>query len=167
MKKLIFTIFFSSILLSGTVSAQSFSGYKDFRFGMKRNDFIPIVNRICKEDRHNNYKKYYELTKTKDGSIEAHECYEIFGKDRDVFLLIYNDTKELYQIKVGMDEYWHKKPNKFMEQYLRVNKLLRKKYKLEIPITDELYKRLFVFISRTALEDIIQLYYHNLYLISY
>ena len=93
------------------------------------------------ENRHNNYKKYYELTKTKDGSIEAHECYEIFGKDRDVFLLIYNDTKELYQIKVGMDEYWHKKPNKFMEQYLRVNKLLRQKYRLDIPINNELYKR--------------------------
>ena len=78
----VLTIFFSFILLSGTVSAQSFSGYKDFRFGMKRNDFIPIVNRICKEDQYNNYKKYYEWSKTKDGSIEANQCYKIFGKYR-------------------------------------------------------------------------------------
>ena len=75
----VLTIFFTFILLSGAVNAQSFFGYRDFRFGMKRNDFIPIVNRICKEDRHNNYKKYYELTKTKDGSIEGNECYKIFG----------------------------------------------------------------------------------------
>ena len=38
----VLTIFFTSILLSGTVSAQSFSGYKDFRFGMQRNEVITI-----------------------------------------------------------------------------------------------------------------------------
>ena len=60
----VLTIFFSSILLSGTLSAQSFSGYKDFRFGMKRNEIIPIVNRICEGYDFTNYRKYDELTKT-------------------------------------------------------------------------------------------------------
>ena len=57
----VLTIFFTSILLSGTVSAQSFSGYKDFKFGMKRNEIIPIVNSICWGNRYDNYKKYDEL----------------------------------------------------------------------------------------------------------
>ena len=140
----VLTIFFSFILLFGTVSAQSFSGYKDFRFDMKRNDIIPIVNRICKEDSYsynNIYKKYYELTKTKDGSIEGNECYKIFGKDRDVYLKLYSDTKDLYQIKVVMDPYFHKKPNELIEHYRRVNKILRQKYRLDIPLNEEMYKR--------------------------
>ena len=86
----VLTIFFSFILLSGTVSAQSFSGYKDFRFDMKRNEIIPIVNRICTENRYNDYKKYAELTKTKDGSIEGNECYKIFGEDRDIYTYIHS-----------------------------------------------------------------------------
>ena len=151
----VLTIFFSFILLSGTVSAQSFSGYKDFRFDMKRNDIIPIVNRICKEDSYsynNIYKKYYELTKTKDGSIEGNECYKIFGKDRDVYLMLYSDTKDLYQIKVVMDPYFHKKPNELIEHYRRVNKILRQKYRLDIPLNEEMYKRFIEGESETIYE---------------
>ena len=160
----VLTLFFSFILLSGTLSAQSFSGYKDFRFGMKRNDITPIVNRICEGYHWTHYgwrrlksmgysippvrpldikdfPKYEELTKTKDGSIEGIKCYKIFGKDRDVYLKLYSDTKDLYQIKVVMDPYFHKKPNELIEHYRRVNKLLRQKYRLDIPLNEEMYKR--------------------------
>ena len=137
----VLTIFFSFILLSGTVSAQSFSGYKDFRFGMKRNEIIPIVNRICKRNIFGTYEKYAELTDTKDGSIEGYNCYKIFGEDRDLYLNLYSDTKVLYQIKVVMDAYSNKKPNKFIELYRRLNKILRQKYRLDIPLNEEMYRR--------------------------
>ena len=135
------TIFFSYILLSGIVNAQSFSGYKDFRFGMKRNEIIPILNRVCMGAYWDANEKYQELTKTKDGAIQGYRCYSIFGKYRDVYFIVYSDTKELYQIKVSLGYYDRKKPNDFIKHYYRVNKLLRKKYKLEIPINEELYKR--------------------------
>ena len=42
-----------------------------------------------------------------------------------------------------MDAYHEEKPNDFIKHYYRVNKLLRKKYRLEIPINNNLYKRWF------------------------
>ena len=60
---------------------------------------------------------------------------------RNIFLWLYNNTKVLYKIEVQMDAYNTNKPNDFIKHYYRVNKLLRKKYKLEIPITEELYKK--------------------------
>ena len=85
------TIFFSFILLSGIVNAQSFSGYKDFTFGMKRNEIIPILNRICMGAYWDAKEKYNELTKTKDGAIQGYRCYSIFGKYRDVYFIVYSD----------------------------------------------------------------------------
>ena len=60
---------------------------------------------------------------------------------RNIFLLLYNNTKVLYKIEVQMDAYNPKKPNDFIKHYYRVNKLLRKKYRLDIPINEEIYKR--------------------------
>ena len=69
----VFTLFFSFILLSGTLNAQSFSGYKDFRFGMQRNEVITIVERICKGLPWDPNQKYDELTETRDGAIRERE----------------------------------------------------------------------------------------------
>ena len=98
----VLTILFSFILLSGTLNAQSFSGYKDFRFGMQRNEVITIVERICKGLPWDPNQKYDELTETRDGAIRGNWCYKIFGKNRHVYLDFYK-TGELAQIQVEMD----------------------------------------------------------------
>ena len=141
----VLTIFFTSILLSGTVSAQSFSGYKDFRFGMQRNEVITKVERICKGLPWDPNEKYSELTKTKDGAIRGNWCYKIFGKNRHVFFDFYKDG-ELAQIQVEMDGLNLKKNDRnntktFVDHYYRVHELLKQKYELEIPLTNSLIQR--------------------------
>ena len=137
----VLTIFFSFILLSGTLSAQSFSGYKDFRFDMNRNDVIPILKRICKGLHWDANKKYYDID---SHFIVGNRCYRIFGLFRDIHFTFYSDsTGKLAIIGVGMDSYDRSKHSNFMKQYVRVNESLKGKYRLDIPINNNLYKRWF------------------------
>jgi hypothetical protein len=128
--------------LSGTVSAQSFSGYKDFRFGMQRNEVITIVERICKGLPWDPNQKY---DKGISGAIRGNWCYKIFGKNRHVYLDFYK-TGELAQIQVEMDGLNLKKNDRnniktFVDHYYRVHELLKQKYELEIPLTNSLIQR--------------------------
>ena len=138
----VLTIFFTSILLSGTVSAQSFSGYKDFKFGMQRNEVITIVERICKGLPWDPNQKYEE---GRSGAIRGNWCYKIFGKNRHVYFDFYKNG-ELAQIQVDMDGLNLKKNDRnniktFVDHYYRVHELLKQKYELEIPLTNSLIQR--------------------------
>ncbi len=135
----VLTIFFSFILLSGTVSAQSFSGYKDFRFGMKRNEVISIINRICKGYPFDVNVKYKDIA---SHYIEGIWCYSILGQHRSIHFSFYTDGgRELYQIKVGMMDRERKRMNELMNHFSKVRDKIKQKYRLDRSFTNDVIQR--------------------------